>query len=93
MGRLPPDMLMIISAFAPLLIQRMWPRTQVLLIGAILLPGRRTVAAVLRVMGLGDEPRFKNSHRVLSRARWSGLASSRLLLGLLIGAFARQGPL
>jgi hypothetical protein len=93
MGGLPPDILSIISVFAPLFTERVWPRAQVLLVGAILTPGRRTVAAVLRMMELGGERWFKNYHRVLSRARWSGLASSRLLLGRLIDAFARQGPL
>lgn len=81
------------KVFAPLFSKRVWQRAQVLLIGAILTPGRRTVAAVLRVMGLGEGRRFKNYHRVLSRARWSGLTSSRWLLGLLIQAFAWQEPL
>jgi len=93
MGGLPPDVLLIISVFAPLFTETVWQRVQVLLVGAILTPGRRTVAAVLRVMGLSDERRFKNYHRVLSRARWSGVASSRMLLQLLINAFARRGPL
>jgi len=93
MGGLPHDVLSIIKVFAPLFSKRVWQRAQVLLIGAILTPGRRTVAAVLRVMGLSEERRFKNYHRVLSRTRWSGLACSRLLLGLLIQAFAWQGPL
>ena len=66
--------------FAPLVSERVWQRAQVLLIGALLVPGRRTVASILRVMGLGGERRFKNYHRVLSRARWSALAGSRLLL-------------
>jgi hypothetical protein len=93
MSELPLDVLSIIKVFAPLFSKRVWQRAQVLLIGAILTPGRRTVAAVLRVMGLSEERRFKNYHRVLSRTRWSGLACSRLLLGLLIQAFAWQGPL
>lgn len=93
MGRLPPDVLSIIGVFAPLFTARVWPRAQVLLVGAILTPGRRTVAAVLRVMGLSDERRFKNYHRVLSRACWSGIAGSRLLLDLLIQAFAPSGAL
>lgn len=91
MDGLPPDLLAIIRVFAPVFSARVWQRAQVLLIGAILTPGRRTVAAVLRVMGLSDERRFKNYHRVLSRARWSGLATSRLLLGLLIKAFVPTG--
>ena len=93
MGGLPPDVLTIISVFAPLFTETVWQRAQILLTGAILTPGRRTVSAILRVMGLSEIPQFKNYHRVLSRARWSGLASSRLLLGLLIQAFAPSGPL
>lgn len=71
MDGLPPDVLRIIGVFAPLFTERVWQRAQVLLIGAILTPGQRTVAAVLGVMGLSEEGRFKNYHRVLSRARWS----------------------
>lgn len=93
MGGLPPDVLTIISVFAPLFTETVWQRAQILLTGAIVTPGRRTVSAILRVMGLSEIPQFKNYHRVLSRARWSGLASSRLLLGLLIQAFAPSGPL
>ena len=91
MGSLPPDLLTIISVFAPLFTETVWQRAQLLLAGAMLTPGRRTVSAILRVMGLSDVGEFKNYHRVLSRARWSGLASSRLLLGLLIQAFAPKG--
>ena len=60
---------------------------------ALLAPGRRTVAAALRAMGLAQEPRFARYHRVLSRARWSGLAVGRVLLGLLVAAFVPDGPL
>jgi hypothetical protein len=56
----------------------------VLTYGAILTPGRRTVAAALRVMGLEDHPNFGKYHRVLNRARWQPLLLSRLLLGLII---------
>ena len=72
MGTLPPDVDAIIGMFAPLFSKRVWPHAQVLLVGAILTMGRRTVATVLRTMGLGGEWRFKNDHRVLSRARWCG---------------------
>ncbi len=91
MGVLPPDLLTMISVFAPLVSERVWQRAQVLLIGALLVPGRRTVASILRVMGLGGERRFKNYHRVLSRAHWSALAGSRLLLRALIERFVPAG--
>src|SRR5512143_2682830 len=93
MALLPPDVLPIIRVFAPLFTDRVWRRAQVLLIGAILTPGKRTVTAVLRIMGLDHERRFKNDHRVLSRARWSGLATSRRLLILLVKVLLPQGPL
>lgn len=57
---------------------------QILLIGAILCRKERTVTAILRVMGLGKESHFVNYHRVLNRARWSGLQASKILLGLLV---------
>src|SRR5512143_2826269 len=93
MGALPPDVVTIIRGFTPLFTNRVWRRAQVLLIGAILAPGRRTVTAVLRIMRLEHDRHFKNYHRVLSRARWSGLATSRLLLMRLVGVFVPQGPL
>jgi hypothetical protein len=64
-----------------------------LLIGAILVPGRRTVTAVLRIMGLGDEHRFQTYHRVLNRAAWSSWALSRTLLKLLVQTFVPTGPI
>ena len=63
-----------------------------LLIGAILTPGRRTVASVLRIMGRSRERRFVNYHRVLSRAAWDPRAGARILLGLLVATFAQRGP-
>jgi hypothetical protein len=70
---------------------RVWAWAEILLVGAILAPGQRTVAAALRVMGLSDEAAFENYHRVLSRARWSSRALSRILLQLLVAAFVPQG--
>ena len=64
-----------------------------LLIGAILAPGARTVTGILRIAGLHRERRFTNYHRVLNRAAWSGRATARVLLGLLLDAFAPRGPI
>jgi len=75
-----------------LFVHRTWRHARVLLIGAILAPGRRTVASVLRMTGRSRERRFVNYHRVLSRAAWEPRAGARVLLGLLIGAFAPSGP-
>jgi hypothetical protein len=72
---------------------RIWSYAQVLITGAILARGQRTVTAVLRVMGLGDEAHFVNYHRVLQRAVWSSLAVSGTLLFLLVQTFVPTGSL
>ena len=48
-----------------------WDHVLVLVAGALLSPGRRTVSAALRVMGLDQSASFAVYHRVLSTARWS----------------------
>src|SRR5215208_4943777 len=92
MLRLPPRFATIILCFAPLFFQRSWRHAEMLLIGAILTPGRRTVTSILRITGLCRERRFVNYHRVLNRAAWSGRAAGCVLLGLLLDAFAPKGP-
>ena len=88
---LPPTMVQALAPFAPLFSKRVWQHAQVLLVGAILAPGKRTVASALRAMGLDQEKRFHRYHRVLSRASWSSLKVSRVLLGLLVEAFVPEG--
>ncbi len=93
MLNLPSHYLNLLLPFAPLFSTAIWPYAQVLLMGAILTPGQRTVTAVLRIMGLSDEKRFQNYHRVLNRAQWSSYLVSRILLGLLIQTFMPTGTL
>jgi len=83
----------ILSTFASLFSKRIWQQVHLLLIGAILAPGQRTVTAVLRILGLSAEKHFQNFHRVLNRAVWSSRDASRVLLRLLVTAFAAFGPI
>lgn len=76
--------------FEEVLSERVWEWAKVLLIGAILAPGERTVTAILRVMGLHQERQFQNDHRVLNRAKWSSRALSRILLCLLVQLFVPE---
>ncbi len=85
------DIISLIAVFAPLFSERVWSHAQILLVGSILAPGKRTVTAVLRVMGRSEDPHFTNFHRVLNRAMWSMLQGSRLLLGLLVAVFVPAG--
>jgi hypothetical protein len=91
MCTLPASIILMLSPFAPVFSERIWDEALVLVVGALLAPGVRTVAALLRVMGLHHERQFPNYHRVLSRARWSSLAVSRILLGLLVQTFVAAG--
>jgi len=82
---IPPNEIMtLLAPFQQVVGRRIWDLAEVLVVGAILAPGKRTVTAVLQVMGLKDERLFQNYHRVLNRAKWSGLAASGVLLRLLV---------
>jgi hypothetical protein len=93
MEALPTEIVRVLRVFEDVFSERIWDWVQVLVVGAILTPGQRTVASVLRVMGLSDERQFQNYHRVLSRAQWSSREVSRRLLLLLVEAFVpSDGP-
>lgn len=92
MFTLPTRFVPVIVAFSGLFRQRTWCHAEQLLSGAILAPGVRTVASVLRILGLARERRFVSYHRVLSRVGWSPRAAGRILLGLLVRAFVPYGP-
>ena len=87
MRNLPRAIIQVLRPFELLFSERVWEWAKVLLIGAILAPGKRTVTAALRVMGLSDDGQFQNYHRVLNRAVWSPYAASRILLRLLVSTF------
>ena len=86
-----PEIVELLSVFAIAFTAPTWKNGLVLLFGAILAPGRRTVTSALRVMGLEDDPRFEKYHRVLNRNRWQPLLLSKLLLGLIIGLCVPAG--
>lgn len=84
---LPKKIIQVLRQFEEVFSERVWEWVKVLLIGAILAPGERTVTAILRIIGLSQERQFQNYHRVLNRAKWSGRALSRILLSLLVQMF------
>ena len=87
MRNLPRAIIHVLRAFELLFSERVWVWAQVLIVGAILAPGKRTVTAVLRIMGLSQDSQFQNYHRVLNRAVWSPRAASRVMLRLLVDTF------
>lgn len=93
MFHMPQEVLIVIGAFAPLFSKPVWNHAMTLAIGSILSPGKRTVTSALRVMGLKEEKRFTNFHRVLNRAKWSSLQGAKILLGLLASLIPTNLPL
>src|SRR6266705_3236833 len=79
------------GVFAPVFSRPVWQHVKVLLTGAVLAPSQRTVTAILRIMGRSAAPDFQTYHRVLHRAVWSPLTTSRLLLRLLVAVFSPWG--
>src|SRR5689334_6417910 len=68
-----------------------WNHVLVLVAGAVLAPGKRTVSQALRVMGLADRPGFARHHEVLSRARWDARRLAGRLLAQLLDTFLPAG--
>jgi hypothetical protein len=94
MLHVPARFATILVAFAPVFVQaRTWQHAQMLLLGALLVPGQRTVCSILRIIGLRQERHFVTWHRVLNRAVWDSRLAARLLLKLLVEAFVPTGPL
>jgi len=90
---MPPEFLILIIGFQPLFSKTVFEHATVLLVGAILAPGARTVTNCLRMMGLDLDPHYQNYHRVLNRAKWSARQASQHLLVLLVDRFVPEGPL
>jgi hypothetical protein len=93
MRTLPATMIRALAPFALLFSKSVFQHVQVLVAGAILAPGRRTVSSALRAMGMDQHKQFHRYHRVLSRATWSSREASCILLRLLVRAFVAEGPL
>src|SRR5579872_1179590 len=85
------EIIQLLSVFAAGMTAPTFAKTLVLIYGAILAPGRRTVASALGVMGRAQEPNPGKYHRGFNEARWSPMHLSRLLLGLLVETFVPEG--
>jgi hypothetical protein len=89
----PPILAAWLSVFRPDFTAPVWARVLVLVAGAVLAPGKRTVTQALRVMGLADESGFRRYHEVLSRARWDARALARRLLLHIIERLLPNGEI
>jgi hypothetical protein len=84
---LPAGLLLRLAGLPELFTRPTWSNALLLLTGAILAPGKRTVTAVLRILGREQETDFPIYHGVLNRAVWSSRAVAEWLLRLLVASF------
>ncbi len=89
MFTLPDAIIPLLLPFSTLFQQRTWQKAQILLVGAILSPRKRTITSALRVMGLRDDSGFAKYHHVLNRAIFSPLQLSRVPLLLVVQRLAQ----
>ena len=85
------EIIQLLTTFAPAFSQPTFAKVLLLIYGAILAPGKRTVTSMLRVLGKEQEANFGKWHRVLNQAPWSGFVLSRWLLELLVSTFVPEG--
>jgi hypothetical protein len=71
MPTLPTMMIWVLAPFAPLFSERVLEHVRVLVAGAILTPGKRTVSSALQALGLDQRKTLHRYHRVLSRGKCS----------------------
>jgi hypothetical protein len=86
-----PEIIKLLSIFSVAFTAPTFAKGLVLVYGTILAPGRRTVTAALRAVGLQDEEHFTNYHRILNRDRWSPWVVSKLLLALILLVLLPEG--
>src|ERR1700728_2811167 len=89
---IPPALIGWLAVSQPYFTAPTWQHVLVLVAGAILAPGKRTVTQVLRVMGLEDQVGFGRYHEVLTRARWDARALARRLVLHLLDRLLPNGP-
>jgi hypothetical protein len=69
-----------------------WEHVLVLVMGAVLAPGKRTVSACLRMTGRAGAKSFSSYHQILNRARWNPHALARHLLSMVVNRLVPDGP-
>ena len=89
---LPPEALPLLEALSAPLTRPTFERFRLLLVAAILTPGRHTVANLLRTLGRLVPGHRTDYQRVLSRAPWSGLQLGCTLARFLLTHLVPDGP-
>ena len=89
---MPPIIISLMAPFRSFFTAPVWEHVLALVTGMVLAPGKRTVSAALRIMGLGGTRDFALYHYVLNRARWNSRAIAGTLLTMILDRFLPIGP-
>lgn len=89
---MPPIIISLMAPFRSFFTAPVWEHVLALVAGIVLAPGKRTVSAALRVMGLGAAHDFALYHYVLNRARWNSRTVAYTLLTMILDRFLPTGP-
>jgi hypothetical protein len=81
-----------LQAWRPCFTASSWEHVLVLVMGALLAPGKRTVTSCLRMTGRAEAGNFATFHQILNRARWSSRAVARRLLAIVVERLVPDGP-
>jgi len=88
MPDLPAQILNVLTLFSPLFSRPTYKNVVLLFTGHVLSKGRRTIADVLRTLGLKNLKNFSKFHWVLSGAKWSAFKAAGILLLEIIRVFS-----
>jgi hypothetical protein len=81
-----------LQAWRPCFTAPSWEHVLVLVMGALLAPGKRTITSCLRMTGRAEAANFATFHQILNRARWSSRAVARRLLCVVVERLVPAGP-
>ena len=91
MGVVPDALQGVFLAWAAGFGETVFPKFVTLLLGAVLMTGRRTVSRMLHVVGELADADPSSYHRVLSMRRWSMWSLARPLVKAILDTFLPQG--
>jgi hypothetical protein len=93
LSALLPEATPLLAALQPAFTQPTFPRFTLLMVGALLATGRRTLANLLRTLGPLADGHPTTYQRVFSAASWSGLQLAALLARFVATHFLPDGPI
>ncbi|WP_244598467.1 transposase [Rhizobium tubonense] len=82
-----------LSPFRPWFSAPSWDHLLVLVMGAVLCPGKRRVTACLRITGRAEAANFSLYHQFLNRARWDPRTLAARLLSIVVASLLPDGPI